>query len=117
MSSDQNFHARGAEFPGYVAPTSKELLDESNEQRAAFVNWMRMAPERRAERIEEQRQKRAAERAGSDRKPITLEALLDKLGFSREYGEHLMQPYCYCDHGHDGWDYCAHAQDEGLRPW
>lgn len=43
--------------------------------------------------------------------PISDEQLA---GFTREYAEHLVQPYCYCEDGMDGWDYCQHARDEGL---
>jgi hypothetical protein len=100
---------------GHTMPISAELLDESNETRAAFVNWLKAKPEARARAAEEARVRRAEERATAERRPLALDALLEKLGFSREYAEHLMQPYCHCDHGWDGWDVCPHAYDEGLR--
>jgi hypothetical protein len=70
-------------------------------------------PEERAARIAKRKAERGAQRDAATRVELTLEALLDKLGFTREYAEHLVQPYCDCECGHDGWDYCPHANDLG----
>ena len=76
---------------------------------------MRSTPQERAARAARAMQTRAAERIAAARAPLTMDALLDKLGFDRAYAEHLVQPYCYCSDSRDGWDYCQHAYDEGLR--
>lgn len=55
-------------------------------------------------------------RAESPRVELTLDAVLEKLGWSREYAEHFVQPYCDCSDSHDGWIYCSHAYDEGMHP-
>lgn len=47
---------------------------------------------------------------------LTLETLLGKLDWAKEYAEHFVQPYCDCGDGNDGWEYCAHARDLGLAP-
>lgn len=41
----------------------------------------------------------------------------DRMGWKPGYILHLAQPYCGCYDGHDGWEYCQHAVDLGLRPW
>jgi hypothetical protein len=82
-----------------------------------WAGWERMVsatPEQRAQWAAEQKRDRTNERAAAERKPLTLDALLDKLGFTREYAEHLVQPYCDCGDTADGWDYCQHVRDEGL---
>lgn len=55
-------------------------------------------------------------RAESPRAELTLDAVLEKLGWSREYAEHFVQPYCTCHDTYDGWIYCEHARDEGVHP-
>lgn len=45
---------------------------------------------------------------------MTTQRLVEKLGWSDAYAEHFVQPYCTCDDTDDGWDYCAHAVDEGV---
>lgn len=95
-------------------PVSDEQLVDARETQAAWHRWMTATPEERAQWAEDLQRLRAAERLHAERKPLTLDALLDKLGFSREYAEHLVQPYCYCEDGLDGWEYCTHARDEGL---
>lgn len=61
------------------------------------------------------RRSRANIRAASARTELTLDAVLEKLGWSREYAEHFVQPYCTCDDTYDGWMYCEHARDEGVH--
>lgn len=63
-----------------------------------------------------QREGRAELRAETPRVELTLDAVIDKLGWSREYAEHFVQPYCTCDDTYDGWIYCEHARDEGVHP-
>lgn len=84
-------------------------LNATPEERAA---WAREADRREAEAA----QLRAEERATTASAPLTLDALLVKMGWSREYAEHLVQPYCTCGDDIDGWSYCEHARDLGLAP-
>jgi hypothetical protein len=89
-------------------------MEEELSQSEKFVRWQaRWTPEAIAERQRQEALARAAERESAPVRELTLNALLDKLGFSREYAEHLMQPYCRCECGHDGWSYCQHAEDLG----
>lgn len=104
--------------------TTAEALAGVHDASAAFARWQdRWTPEaiaaRKAETAAKQRAERQQQRDAAAPTDLTLEALLDKLGFSPEYAEHLMQPYCHCGDGHDGWDYCAHARDLGWpeRDW
>jgi hypothetical protein len=100
-------------YSAYI-PVSAEQLVDAQATRAAWDRWLSATPEERARWADDAEKLRAAERATTERTALTLDALLDKLGFSREYAEHLVQPYCYCGDGMDCWDYCAHARDEGL---
>ncbi len=85
------------------------LLNATPEQRA---EWRRRSEFREAEVARQ----RATERAEADVVPLTVDALLAKMGWSREYAEHLVQPYCECGDDIDGWSYCQHARDLGLAP-
>lgn len=58
----------------------------------------------------------AVQRAAAPQVPLTLDALINKMGWTRGYAEHLVQPYCECWDGMDGWEYCQHARDLGLTP-
>lgn len=95
-------------FRGLPAALDR-ALNATPEQRA------RWAAEAQRRQDEEQRQ-RAEERAAVVPVPLTLGALLAKMGWSREYAEHLVQPYCECGDDIDGWSYCRHAEDLGLAP-
>lgn len=95
---------------------SDEVLADAQETANAYQRWMAATPEQREQWAREAAERRATERASSAPVALTLDALLDKLNFSREYAEHLVQPYCTCWDGPDGWDYCEHAQDLGLVP-
>lgn len=108
-----SYHARAKAVE--LLPVSDEILAMARETQSAIQRWMTATPEeldewaRAAE--QERREKRAA--AGPPVE-LTLDALLDKLGFSHEYAEHLVQPYCDCGDGMDGWERCQHARDLGL---
>lgn len=67
-----------------------------------------------AERARRAEQQRAKERVESAHSELTLDAVLDKLGWSREYAEHFVQPYCICECTRDGWEHCDHAIDLNL---
>lgn len=93
---------------------SDESLATSQTYANAFRRWMDATPQERAVWAAEAEQARVRERAAAEHVPLTLEALLDKMGWSREYAEHLVQPYCECGDSNDGWDRCQHARDLGL---
>lgn len=95
-------------------------MSETATAQERFEEWRRWkAPEAVASREKAQAERRERQRADATSAPLTLDGLLAKLEFSREYGEHLMQPYCACQHGHDGWEFCRHAIDLGWpgREW
>lgn len=96
---------------------SDAALRENEALRAWLDRWMRATPEERAEWAERARHERAAERRGAVVLPVTVERLLDKMGWSMAYAEHLMRPYCTCGpNGTDGeWEWCAHAVDLGIE--
>lgn len=61
------------------------------------------------------RRGRADIRAAVARTELTLDAVLEKLGWSREYAEHFVQPYCICGYTRDGWEHCNHSIDLELH--
>ena len=104
---------------GVTMPFSAEQLVEGEAARAAFGRWMTATPQERAEWARQADQRNAEERAAAEHVPLTLDTLLarmDRWGWTREYVEHLVQPYCECEDGMDGWEYCTHARDLGLVP-
>lgn len=100
----------------YAVPVSEEQLADAEHWSAAYRRWMDATPEEREQWRREAEAKRAQERANAPHTPLTVAALLDKLGWSPQYAVHFVQPYCECSDGYDGWDYCEHARDEGLTP-
>lgn len=107
-----------AEKYGIVVPVSDNLLYEHSQLGRAlvmnFLDWQRATPQERAELIAEARAKRQAQRERAEPVELSVAALGDKFGWSEAFMRHLVQPYCYCDIGHDGWETCEHARDEGL---
>lgn len=99
-----------------VVPVSAELLADAPDLSQAITDWMNATPEQRARWEKEENDRRAATRAAATPVPLTLDALLDKLGWSREYAEHVVQSYCGCEDTRDGWDRCEHARDLGVEP-
>jgi len=97
-----------------MVPISDELLADARKEQEAFHRWLTATPQERESQAEEARQQRAQKRVAAGRRELTLDALLDKLGFDRAYAEHLVQPYCDCWDTGDGWVHCQHAYDEGL---
>lgn len=95
---------------------SDEQAAEGASLAAAFRDYLNATPEQRAAWAQEAAAQRATERAEATPVPLTLDTVLDKLGWSREYAAHFVQPYCTCGDSYDGWDLCVHAQDLGLRP-
>lgn len=94
-------------------PVSREALEDGRETSRAIDRWLTATPDERAAWARKAAEARAVERTVVTQ-TLTMEKLLDKLGFSREYAEHLIQPYCHCGDSRDGWDYCQHARDLGL---
>jgi ferric-dicitrate binding protein FerR (iron transport regulator) len=95
-------------------PISQEMLDDSLALAEGLERWRTASPEQRAEWARQAAAERAQERAASPPTALTLDALLDAAGWSREYATHLVQPSCTCGDSPDGWDVCAHARDLGL---
>lgn len=97
-------------------PLSVERLFASPVSLAEALRRARTAtPQELAANRARLKQERAVLRATTAHVPLTLDALLDKMGWSDEYAEHLVQPYCDCEDGMEGWERCQHAQDLGLR--
>lgn len=98
----------------HILPVSDEAAATSRLVAASIRRWMDATPQERAAWAAEAEQVRVRERAAAEHVPLTLDALLDKMGWSEEYAKHLVQPYCECWDGMDGWEYCQHARDLGL---
>lgn len=97
-------------------PVSAEALAEA-EGTAEAVGWaINATPDEWEQRQAEMRVARAAERAAATPQPVTLERLVDALGWNRRYVEHVVQSYCTCHDSSDGWYVCPHADDEGVAP-
>lgn len=98
-----------------VVPVTREQLTDHVDLYAAMRSHQNATPEQREQWAREAEVRRADERAAAG--PVfalTIEAVLDKLGWSQEYAEHFVQPYCGCGDGMDGWETCQHARDEGV---
>ena len=93
---------------------STELLEQANAMRESMAKYMAATPEQRAAWAAEASAQRLAERSSASLATLTLEALIEALGISRGMAEHLVQTYCQCHIGADGWDHCAHARDLGI---
>jgi hypothetical protein len=98
-----------------LVPMSEEALRDAQETAAAYHRFMNATPEQHRQWLREAAERRAAERAAATPVELTLDALLDKLGWTREYAEHVVQPYCDCGDSSDGWDTCQHARDLGVE--
>lgn len=104
---------------GTMTPLSDALISrrpDGDPLRAAFERIARMTPEEMAANRERVRAERSEIREHSPRVPFDPAAVEDKMGWKRGFLEHLAQPYCRCDVGYDGWDFCPHAVDLGLTP-
>lgn len=112
----QSYHTLNVGKVSTVVPMSAEAYADAMALQQAIRRWMAATPEQRAEWTREAEEQRRAERADTERVELTLDGLLDRLGWSRAYGEHLVQPYCECHDGMDGWDRCQHARDLDLGP-
>jgi hypothetical protein len=104
-----------AEKYGVVLPVSRKLIEDYGiDLTRAMEENARMTPAEREARIRRMAEERKELREHSPRIPLDVAALEDKMGWKRGFVEHLMQPYCTCGVGYDGWDHCEHATDLGL---
>jgi hypothetical protein len=90
---------------------SNELLAQAEEDRQAHQAWLDASPEQREQWRQEATKQRTAQRAMAAVVPLTLDALLGRLHWTRAYAEHVLQPYCGCHDYSDGWVWCDHAHD------
>lgn len=101
-----------------AVPVSDQVLEELARQRNTVLEslnrWAKATPAERARWAEEAREERRSSRAAAPLVPLTLDALTERMGWTREYAEHLAQPYCTCGDDIDGWTPCQHAKDLGL---
>lgn len=103
------------EIDGQEPPLGIERLLAGPVSVAEALRRARSAsPQELADHRARAKRERAELRAATAHVPLTLDALLDKMGWSNEYAEHLVQPYCECEDGVEGWERCPHAQDLGL---
>ena len=91
---------------------SDELL--ADHDTTALSRWFAASDDERRALAQAAAQRRTDERSATPEVTLTLDSLLAKLGFSHDYAEHLVQPYCTCGDSADGWSPCAHARDLGL---
>lgn len=96
-------------------PASDTVLREWEQEVASAARFdFRASPAERREYAERAAQLRAAERERAKPVEPTVGALAYKFGWTPAQVRHLAQPYCCCDIGHDGWEWCRHAYDERL---
>ncbi len=100
----------------YLSP---ELLADANGMSAAVRRLMSEpppTPEEAAAWREQAARERAAARAAARPVRPTLARVVERMGWSWAYLDHLVQPYCTCGaHGPDGeWETCEHAYDLGV---
>lgn len=89
-------------------------MTELEPMATALRRWTISMYEPQAERASAAKRARAEERAAAAVVSLSLDALMDRMGWSREYAEHLVQLYCDCDIDREGgWEYCEHARDLG----
>jgi hypothetical protein len=100
---------------GTAIPVSDKTLRDWEQDLANAASYdFQTPPAERAEYAARAAQLRAAERKRAETVEPTAAALGEKFRWSPEAVRHLVQPYCRCDIGHDGWEWCRHAYDEGL---
>jgi hypothetical protein len=107
---------------GMIVPVSEARLADERPIVDELDRWMSLPPEQRRAEMEANakrlKEERKTERETTPQVPLTAETLVAafaaKEGWSREYLEHLVQPYCRCESGMDGWEYCDHARDLKL---
>lgn len=99
-----------------LIPVSEEGLRDAQETAATWGRYWNATDAERGQWARAAADRRVSERAAAQHVPLSLDALLNKLDWTRGYAEHLLQSYCTCGDSSDGWDYCVHARDEGLVP-
>jgi hypothetical protein len=103
---------------GAMVQVSQELLDDALALQESWRRWEQATPEQREQWQREAAAQRLAERERATHRALDLDSLLDACGLSREFAEHLVQPYCNCSPETDGggWYRCRHAEDLGILP-
>lgn len=88
-------------------------------QKTVLKRYERLLKAARERREAEERARRLSERQAAVFEHLSLEPLLARLGMSRAFALHLLQPYCRCeqDNLEGGWMRCEHARDLGLEVW
>lgn len=99
-----------------VVHVSAELVTDAGfpSVLAELDRLVTMTRQERREAAVAARQARAEQRAAAAPVPLTLDALIDALGWTEAYARHIVQPYCTCRDTADGWEECPHAEDEGI---
>jgi hypothetical protein len=95
---------------------SSELLADAMPLQRYLMEELRRTPEERRQRAEKAARERAMVREMAVPVPLTLDVLVERLGWSRAYAEHFEQPDCECSDSADGWMRCPHAYDLDLEP-
>lgn len=108
-------------------PAMKTYLDALKAQAARLRGESESGAASRAaqwaEHRERQRAERAKLRAETERVELTLDALVEAVNFliggwtpgsenDVAFATHLVQEYCGCEIGYDGFEPCEHWQDE-----
>ncbi len=104
----------GVQQIAHVVTVSQQTLADTAAFRQAWMAWDAMSPAERQAALDEAAAARAHEREQTPRVDLTVIALADALGLTPEQARHLVQSYCTCDVGPDGWERCQHWRDEGL---
>lgn len=99
---------------GAQVPISAEMAALDDEERRTRREWQQLDREQLAQAFADVRAARAQERDATPVAPLTLERLLERLGWTPEFAAHYVQPYCGCVLEEYGWDRCEHARDLGL---
>jgi hypothetical protein len=110
MSYGMSGHIKGA-YEGILVHTmeSGRRLTESYNERTYGPNWREVLEGQRKER------ERIIAEQKANPVPLTLESLIKELGWTTEFAEHFVQPYCTCTTGgYDyTWDECSHSPGGG----
>jgi len=99
---------------------SSALISSMPDLGDLFDRRRSVSPEEHAETMRKLAADRAAVRAEKFvglGLSAAVAAAEERMGWKPGFIAHLAQPYCECYDGHDGWVYCEHAADLGLRPW
>ncbi len=100
-------------------PISRALWDEQQEYQARREAWAALPPEEKARQSAAARlafEARLVEERDVPRVALTLESLMESRGWSIKEATHLVQTYCDCGDGSDGWEHCQHYDHDMAQP-